>query len=60
VALAEDARGKFARGDSGIKAEALATIERRADSLVAGLKLKDERAREERSWLRQLAEAAPK
>ena len=59
MATAEDARQRFLRGESNIRADALATIERRADALVAALRLRDEPPREP-SWIVQLTEAAPK
>lgn len=41
MATAEDARQRFLRGEISIRAEGLATIERRADALVAALRLLD-------------------
>jgi hypothetical protein len=48
MATAEDARQRFLRGESSIRADALATIERRADALVAALRLRDSPARDQR------------
>jgi hypothetical protein len=41
MATSEDARQRFLRGEISIRAEALATIERRADALVSALRLSD-------------------
>jgi len=59
-AMAEAGRQRYMRGEGSDRLEAVVTAERRADTLVAALRLRDGPSRPDGSWITGLAEAAPK
>jgi len=59
-AFAEAARGRFLRGESSDRVDGICTAERLAERAVKALRLRDDPAKPEASWIARLAEAAPK